>query len=596
MLNRARMLLVLVAAAVASVPSVQPHYRWRGKLDRALVESLERTPSQLVRTLIRTRNGGADEFRSHIAELGARGVRLSSTPDLLVAELRVADLGRLAADPDVLRVSLDAPVKGLASSLSSNTLLGTEGLLTSSGTLATPYKGSNIGVAVIDSGVTAGDGDLSAITFYDVTNKMKQGGNYDDFGHGTHVSGLIASNGSFSNYLYQGMAPSVQLIEMKVLDSTGNGYTSDVIDAINYVVVNRSRLHLAVINLSLGHPIYESASTDPLVQAVENAIANGIVVVVSAGNFGGDPTTHEAGYGGITSPGNAPDAITVGAVETMQTNTRDDDSVAWYSSRGPTWYDGYQKPDVLAPGSHLVSDASTKSWIFKNYPGGVVKAAGKLFMRMSGTSMSAPVVSGIVAAMLDANRGTHPGQQLTPNAVKAILQYTAISLADEDVLSQGAGAVNAMGAIALAAAVDPGVPSGAWWLSTPVNPWTTIDGTQYMWVQRVVWGDRVVWGNQVYYNDPAWALRVVWGDRVIWGNRVVWGNSTVWDGNQVIWGNRVVWGNTLIGESTGNHTDWGGLDSTSKADRVVWGDLQSLAIAPTSILSGNLERANMDIK
>ena len=106
----------------------------------------------------------------------------------------------------------------------------------------------------------------NAITFYDVTNKMKQGGNYDDFGHGTHVSGLVREKRQLLELiLYQGIAPSVQLIEMKVLDKKGAGLTSQRSSTRSYfVVANRSRLHLGVINLSLGHPIYEPAATDPL--------------------------------------------------------------------------------------------------------------------------------------------------------------------------------------------------------------------------------------------------------------------------------------------------------------------------------------------
>ncbi len=134
------------------------------------------------------------------------------------------------------------------------------------------------------------------------------------------------------------------------MNANGSGYTSDVIDAINCATSNKAALGNGVINFSLGHPIYKPAASDPLVQAVENAVANGIVVVVAAGNFGGKPTTHTRAYAGITSPGNAPSAITVGAAETYHTPNRDDDGVAWYSSRGPTWYDGHQKPDVVAPG------------------------------------------------------------------------------------------------------------------------------------------------------------------------------------------------------------------------------------------------------
>ena len=139
-------------------------------------------------------------------------------------------------------------------------------------------------------------------------------------------------------------------------------------------------------------------------------------------------------------------------------------------SRGPTWIDAYQKPDVVAPGSHLVSDASPKGALLRTYPNGIVKTNGKQFLKLSGTSMAAPIVSGIVAAMLEANRATHHDAPLTPNAVKAILQYTAIPLPGYDELTQGAGAVNAAGAIALAEAIDPDAPIGSNWLDTPVSP------------------------------------------------------------------------------------------------------------------------------
>ena len=110
--------------------------------------------------------------------------------------------------------------------------------------------------------------------------------------------------------------------------------------------------------MSLGHPPYEDAATDPLDQAVEQAVQAGLVVVTSAGNYGMNPDTGQVGYAGIASPGNTPDALTVGAVMTQDTETRTDDRVAPYSSRGPTWYDGFAKPDVVAPGHKLTSDAA----------------------------------------------------------------------------------------------------------------------------------------------------------------------------------------------------------------------------------------------
>ena len=137
---------------------------------------------------------------------------------------------------------------------------------------------------------------------------------------------------------------------LKVLNGTGGGYTSDVIDAIEFATINRVSLGIDIINLSLGHPPFESASTDPLVQAVEAAVRAGIVVVASAGNNGRNPQTGLVGYAGISSPGNAPSALTVGAVRTQGTVPRADDRIPGFSSRGPTYYDGRAKPDIVAPG------------------------------------------------------------------------------------------------------------------------------------------------------------------------------------------------------------------------------------------------------
>src|SRR5262249_31732585 len=145
---------------------------------------------------------------------------------------------------------------------------------------------------------------------------------------------------------------------------------------------------ISVINLSLGHPITEPSATDPLVLAVEKLVAKGIVVVVAAGNWGRNPTTGQPAHAGSPSPGNAASVITVGAIDTNQTITRSDDVVSVYSSRGPTWYDGRVKPDVVAPGHNQVSTAALGSSLYTRFPElRVADATGALkYLRLSGTS------------------------------------------------------------------------------------------------------------------------------------------------------------------------------------------------------------------
>jgi serine protease AprX len=200
--------------------------------------------------------------------------------------------------------------------------------------------------------------------------------------------------------------------------------------------------------------VLEPADSDPLVMAVEQAVRLGLIVVVSAGNYGRG-ADGSAGYAGINSPGNAPSAITVGAYDSRHTVSRLDDSIAAFSSRGPTWYDAYAKPDLVAPGQGIVASAAPESSLFRRYPERRVAGRdGRLeYFRLSGTSMSAAVTSGAVALILEANRKQFRGT-LTPNIVKAILQYSALSVGPYDALTQGTGALNVPGAIALARRIE----------------------------------------------------------------------------------------------------------------------------------------------
>ena len=312
--------------------------------------------------------GHEDEVMTTVAEHGGRVRSHHPSINSLAADISGADVADLARHGAVA-ITRDHAVHlaGLSTTLSTSfpidsnapqpmavsTLRATLGLGPGSPrNLTGGANGRGIGVAIIDSGIApSADFGTRIKAFYDFTHRDESGAPttpapYDDLGHGTHIAGLIASAGAAPSYMFQGVAPAANLIVVKVLDRLGASSTSTVIGALEFIVANKKALGVNVINLSLGHPVTAPAKFDPLVQAVENAVRQGIVVVVAAGNDGG-------GYAGVNSPGNSPSAITVGAADGKTTVTRADDYVPSFSSRGPTWYDGLAKPDVIAPGVNL---------------------------------------------------------------------------------------------------------------------------------------------------------------------------------------------------------------------------------------------------
>src|SRR5262249_215846 len=199
--------------------------------------------------------------------------------------------------------------------------------------------------------------------------------------------------------LFQGVAPNARIISLQALDANGAGLTSTVIAALQFATTNKQALGIDIVNLSLGHPIYEPAATDPLVQAVEAAVRAGLAVVPAPGNNGLRSDTGLPGYAGVLCPGNAPSAITVGAVDTANTSSRLDDIVAPYSSRGPTWYDGLAKPDLVAPGQRLVSAAAPDSTLYNALPDNRIAINGGMLkvFRLSGTRMATAVARRLAA-------------------------------------------------------------------------------------------------------------------------------------------------------------------------------------------------------
>ena len=238
-----------------------------------------------------------------------------------------------------------------------------------------------------------------------------------------------------------GAAPGAHLVSLRVLNADGSGDTSDVIAALDWTVENRHRYNLKIVNLSLGHPVFESYVDDPLCQAVQRATDVGLLVVTAAGNFGKTPDGRPI-IGGIISPANSPAALTVGAVNARGTVPRSDDVMATYSSRGPTLFDGLLKPELVAPGNRIVAAAAPGAALPAAFPDRVTGAAGD-YMEMSGTSMSAAVVSGAAALVL----GASPG--LSPAEVKVVLQLTSSRVPNAGLIEAGTGSVNVAAAVNL---------------------------------------------------------------------------------------------------------------------------------------------------
>ena len=252
--------------------------------------------------------------------------------------------------------------------------------------------GRGVTVAVIDTGIYR-HYDLihptnRIIDFIDFVNGRTTP--YDDNGHGTHVAGAIAGNGSASSKLYSGVAPEANVVGVKVLDGQGNGSLSNVIAGIDWSIENRMRLGIRVINLSLGATPFTTYINDPLAQACERAWKSGIVVSAAAGNSGPKGT--------IDTPGFAPLILTIGATNDRNTASINDDVPAQYTSSKPT-IDGFIKPDVAVPGTNITSLISPNSTLANQYPANHV---GNNYLILTGTSMATGIASGLVAILLQA--------------------------------------------------------------------------------------------------------------------------------------------------------------------------------------------------
>src|ERR1019366_7057314 len=472
------------------------------------------------------------EARHHL-NIAQRGGRLQRNLELVnsvVYTLPASALASLENDPDVAYVS---PARPVAATLDyANPAINAN--------IARQYgwDGTGVTVAVIDSGSMDSHPDVrtngqSRVVYAESFNQTEGNDVFDRYGHGTHVAAILGgdaaqSTGSQYTRTFWGTAPKVRFVNLKVLDQNGAGTDSAVIAAIQQAIALKNTYNIKVVDLSLGRPVMESYTLDPLCQAVEQAWKAGIVVVVAAGNEGRNNSKATSGYGTIASPGNDPYVITVGAMKDMKTLSRGDDQMASYSSKGPTIFDQVVKPDVVAPGNKIIAALPTGLALTNTYPGnkvansyyikGGISQGSDYYFELSGTSMATPMVAGAAALLLQKQ------PSLTPDQIKAILMKTATknfpvsSVATDpvtgkvytisyDMFTVGAGYLDVWAALNNSDTISA--------TKKALSPAVVYNST----LKKVVLtnGTNVVWG------DTGMGLNVVWGDQTLLSNNVVWG-------------------------------------------------------------------------
>src|SRR5262245_46729382 len=356
--------------------------------------------SRTVRDLVQTYGTVDSNLLAAIGHRCGTVVRQFSAINGVLAAVSSDSIRMIAALPQVDRISADHLAQQTSSHLEAATgadQVRSYGILNTTSGL----DGTGVGIAVLDSGIMIGHSDFSngllssrvagSTDIVSSNQNLSQfesqlglgtllggalnlsllGSNDDGFGHGSHVAGVIAgrSYASWGSRGYMGITPNASLVDVRVLDWLGLGQVSDVLAGIDWVMANRAAYNIKVMNLSLAASSTESYVTDPLCRAVRRAVAAGITVVVAAGNFGLSSPRNNANtasspietYGSIACPGNDPTVITVGSANTHQTDQRADDTVNYFSSRGPTRgyrldgsgnkiWDNLLKPDLVAPG------------------------------------------------------------------------------------------------------------------------------------------------------------------------------------------------------------------------------------------------------
>lgn len=503
-----RWLLAVVIALLflppsSSVPSIPL------PIQPMVLQEAAANPDGAISVIVQKNNQG-EAVEAAVRQLGGTITNDLAIINAFVAELPTRQVAQLAQVPGVRWISADAPVVSTACSdcIDTTNLLNTYVQAVGADQVwnTVPYlQGQGIAVAVVDSGIDASSdlsygGQKKKSRIIAAQRFNSEGKNHaDSYGHGTHMAGIIGANGTQSLGNYVGIAPKVDLVNVKVTNDYGMATESDVVAGLEWINNNREAHNIRVVNLSLNGSVQQSYHTSPLAAAVEILWFNGIVVVVSAGNNG---------TADLYPPANDPFVITVGAVDDQGTAALNDDQISTFSAYGTT-SDGYAKPDLVAPGRNVISLATKrKSILATEHQAHVVYHPHGNFFRMSGTSVAAPIVSGAVALLLQDE------PQLTPDQVKHRLKATANQTwPGYDAVKAGAGYLDIMAAVqgTTTERANTGVPvsnllsTGPTGILAPSASWSSVSWSSVSW-SSVSWSSvswsSVSWSSD-YWDDEA---------------------------------------------------------------------------------------------
>ena len=551
--KRGLLVLVVLALAAPLAASAGSHNNSRAWRDSYLAPSLQlaatQTPNASVPVIVQSLDGSG-RAQSALSKYGTASSKLGIV-DAAAGEIVAGDLPQLAATNPGLVITPDQPVvldakpdpkpKGArgnphtpAAFTSGEDWPGAVGVdqlwPALAGLQSARPKGpvTTPSIAFVDSGIDSSRSDfggrvLAQLDMTSLDNNSPGDGN----GHGTLVAGLAAGSAPG----HAGADPTAGIVSLDVMDDQGMARTSDVIAAAQWILKNRKAYNIRVANFSLHSASATSFRWDPLDKAIEKLWFNGVVVVAAAGNEGQAGKPVPMAY----APGNDPFAITVGALDIHDsTNPERADTAPW-SAWGYT-LDGFAKPELAAPGRGITGPVPPGSTLAAERGSQVVRTAGGTYINLSGTSLAAPVVSGIVADLLS----LHPW--LTPDQVKGALMHEARALRKVRTLAAGVGEVDAPAALALAFPPNPNRALDTFLVPDPQGDGPMFDDVSWLDAAKAssAW-DAVSWLDgwaDVSWSDVSWS-DVSWGDvswsDVSWSD-VSWSDVSWADVNNVAYG------------------------------------------------------------